>query len=73
MRALRASAGLRVGLALAALSLAAPFLLGDNRYLGFVLGMTLINVLWAAGMNLAYGYVGLMPLMFSGVGGIRPT
>jgi len=70
MRALRDSAGLRLGLALAALTLAAPFLLGDNRYLGFVLGMTLINVLWAAGMNLAYGYVGLMPLMFSGVGGI---
>ena len=73
MRALRDSAGLRLGLALAALTLAAPFLLGDNRYLGFVLGMTLINVLWAAGMNLAYGYVGLMPPTPENMSGIRPT
>lgn len=56
--------------AFAVVALAAPFLLGDNRFLAFVLGMTLINVLWAAGMNLAYGYVGLMPLMFAGIAGI---
>jgi branched-chain amino acid transport system permease protein len=67
---LRRAWGPLIALALAALALAAPFLLGGNRYLGFVLGMTLINVLWAAGMNLAYGYVGLMPLMFAGIGGI---
>jgi len=58
------------GVLLAAAALAAPFLLADNRYLGFVLGMTLIYVLWAAGMNLCYGYIGLMPLMFAGIAGI---
>ncbi len=67
-----AQAGMKpwLGAAFAAVALAAPFLLSDNRFLGFVLGMTLINMLWAAGMNLAYGYVGLMPLMFAGIGGI---
>lgn len=59
-----------LGAAFAVLALAAPFLFADNRFLAFVLGMTLINVLWAAGMNLCYGYVGLMPLMFAGIGGI---
>lgn len=70
MKALVGTSGGRIGLALAVLALALPFVLGDNRFLGFVLGMTLINILWAAGMNLAYGYVGLMPLMFAGIGGI---
>jgi branched-chain amino acid transport system permease protein len=70
MKAAFASGGFRIGIALALLALAAPFLLGDNRFFGFVLGMTLINVLWAAGMNLSYGYVGLMPLMFAGIAGI---
>lgn len=60
----------RIGLALAALALALPFILEGNRFLAFVLGLTFINVLWAAGMNLLYGYVGLMPLMFAGVAGI---
>jgi len=64
------SAGFRAGIVLAVLALAAPFLLSGNRYIAFILGMTFINVLWASGMNLAYGYVGLMPLMFAGVAGI---
>lgn len=41
-----------------------------NRFLAFVLAMTFINLLWATGMNLMYGYVGLMPLMFAGIAGI---
>ena len=42
----------------------------ENRFLAFVLGVTMLNVLWTAGMNLLYGYTGLMPLMFAGVAGI---
>jgi branched-chain amino acid transport system permease protein len=61
---------LKVGLALAAIALVLPFVLEGNRFLAFVLGLTFINVLWAAGMNLLYGYVGLMPLMFAGIAGI---
>jgi branched-chain amino acid transport system permease protein len=54
----------------AAAALLTPVLLAGNRYLAFVAGMTLINVLWATGMNLLYGYTGLMPLMFAGLAGI---
>jgi branched-chain amino acid transport system permease protein len=56
------------GWALAALAL--TVLVGDNRFLAFVLAMTFINLLWATGMNLMYGYIGLMPLMFAGIAGI---
>lgn len=51
-------------------ALLAPILLSGNRYFAFVAGMTLIHVLWASGMNLLYGYTGLMPLMFAGLAGI---
>lgn len=51
-------------------ALAAPFLLASNRYLAFVVGVSMIHVLWACGMNLLYGYTGLMPLMFAGLAGI---
>ena len=70
MNRLFGTAGGRIGVALAVIAFALVFIVADNRFLGFVLGMTLINVLWAAGMNLAYGYVGLMPLMFAGIGGV---
>jgi len=63
-------AGPWMGMALAALALGLPFALQGNRFLAFVFGLTMINVLWAAGMNLLYGYVGLMPLMFAGIAGI---
>jgi len=62
--------GKRIGLTLAVLALALPFLLEGNRFLAFVFGIVMINVLWASGMNLLYGYVGLMPLMFAGIAGI---
>jgi len=62
--------GKRIGLLLALLALALPFVLEGNRFLAFVFGIVMINVLWAAGMNLLYGYVGLMPLMFAGIAGI---
>lgn len=44
--------------------------LSGNRYFAFVLGLTLIHVLWASGMNLLYGYAGMMPLMYAGVAGV---
>ncbi len=47
-----------------------PVIADGNKFLAFVLGMTYISLLWATGMNLMYGYVGLMPLMFAGVAGI---
>lgn len=53
-----------------ALMLAAPLLISGNPFFAFVLGVTLIHILWTAGMNLLYGYVGLMPLMFAGIAGI---
>lgn len=57
-----------VGVAVAGLAL--TVLADGNRFLAFVLAMTFINLLWATGMNLMYGYVGLMPLMFAGIAGI---
>ncbi|CAH1652209.1 Branched-chain amino acid transport system permease protein [Chelatococcus asaccharovorans] len=65
--------GLAVHWPLAAFTVAAvlvPTLLSGNRYLAFVAGMTLLHILWATGMNLLYGYTGLMPLMFAGLAGI---
>ncbi len=56
------------GVAVACLGL--TVLADGNRFLAFVLAMTFINLLWATGMNLMYGYVGLMPLMFAGIAGI---
>ncbi|MFC7398997.1 branched-chain amino acid ABC transporter permease [Chelatococcus sp. GCM10030263] len=49
---------------------AAPLVFANERYFAFVVGMTLIHVLWASGMNLLYGFTGLMPLMFAGIAGI---
>lgn len=49
---------------------AVPLALADHRYFAFIAGMTLIHILWASGMNLLYGFTGLMPLMFAGIAGI---
>lgn len=49
---------------------AVPLLLSSNRYFAFIAGITLIHVVWASGMNLLYGYTGLMPLMFAGIAGV---
>ncbi len=62
--------GRRLAFALALAALAAPFVLEGNRFLAFVFGIVMINLLWASGMNLLYGFVGLMPLMFAGIAGI---
>lgn len=49
---------------------ALPFALQSNKFLAFILGMVLINMIWACGMNVLYGFVGLMPLMYAGIAGI---
>ncbi|MEI7737192.1 MAG: branched-chain amino acid ABC transporter permease [Betaproteobacteria bacterium] len=50
--------------------LALPFFTQEDRFLGFILGVTLLSVFWATGMNILYGFVGLMPLMFAAISGI---
>jgi branched-chain amino acid transport system permease protein len=57
-----------VAFAVAAMIL--PVMLSGNRYFAFVVGVTMIHVIWTSGMNLLYGYTGLMPLMFAGIAGI---
>jgi branched-chain amino acid transport system permease protein len=47
-----------------------PLILSGNRYFAFIAGITLISVLWSIGMNLLYGYTGLMPMMFGGIAGV---
>ncbi len=42
----------------------------DNRFFAFVTGITMISVMWAAGMNLLTGYAGLVSLAFAGIAGI---
>ena len=42
----------------------------DNRFFAFVVGMTMISILWAAGMNLLTGYTGLVSLAYAGIAGI---
>jgi branched-chain amino acid transport system permease protein len=41
-----------------------------NRFFAFVVGMTMISILWTAGMNLLTGYTGLVSLAFAGIAGI---
>jgi len=50
--------------------LALPFFTQEDRVLGFILCVTLLSVFWATGMNILYGFVGLMPLMFAAISGI---
>jgi branched-chain amino acid transport system permease protein len=48
----------------------APLIASDNRFIAFVLGITLIYILWTAGMNLLNGYTGMVPLAYAGIAGI---
>ncbi|HEX3505121.1 MAG TPA: branched-chain amino acid ABC transporter permease [Xanthobacteraceae bacterium] len=42
----------------------------ENRFFAFVAGITMISIMWAAGMNLLTGYAGLVSLAFAGIAGI---
>jgi branched-chain amino acid transport system permease protein len=50
--------------------IALPLAVSDNRFFAFVVGMTMISILWAAGMNLLTGYTGLVSLAYAGIAGI---
>jgi branched-chain amino acid transport system permease protein len=69
MRALLASATRPSFLLLLALGAALPLAFSGNRFHAFIIGITMISVLWAAGMNLLTGYTGLVPLAFAGIAG----
>jgi branched-chain amino acid transport system permease protein len=56
--------------AFAVVAIGAAVLLSSNRYFAFIGGITMLSVLWATGMNLLYGYTGLMPMMFAGIAGV---
>jgi branched-chain amino acid transport system permease protein len=41
-----------------------------NDFLVFIAGIALIHMLWASGLNLLYGFTGLIPLTYAGIAGI---
>lgn len=49
--------------------LLAIFGLRDD-FLVFIAGITLIHMLWASGLNLLYGFTGLIPLTYAGIAGV---
>ena len=53
-----------------ALLLAASLAVSGDRFLAFVVGITMIYILWTAGMNLLTGYTGLVPLVYAGIAGV---
>jgi branched-chain amino acid transport system permease protein len=57
-------------LLLLAVLCAVPVGLSGNRFLAFIVGITWINLLWTAGMNLLTGYTGLVPLVYAGIAGV---
>lgn len=56
--------------ALLALAIGLPILVGGDRFIAFVVGIAMIHVLWTAGMNLLNGYTGLVPLVYAGTAGV---
>lgn len=57
-------------LLLLAAGIALAWAVSGNRFLAFVVGITMISIMWAAGMNLLTGYTGLVSLAFAGIAGI---
>jgi branched-chain amino acid transport system permease protein len=52
-------------------SLATPIVVkGVSNYYVFILGITLLFMLWASGMHLTYGFTGMLPLMYGGLAGV---
>jgi branched-chain amino acid transport system permease protein len=54
----------------AALAIALPLATAGNRFAAFIVGIVFLNILWTAGLNLLYGYTGLVSMMTAGVAGI---
>jgi branched-chain amino acid transport system permease protein len=57
-------------LLLLAAGLLLTIVLRENRFFAFVIGITMISIMWAAGMNLLTGYAGLVSLAFAGIAGV---
>jgi branched-chain amino acid transport system permease protein len=57
-------------LLLLAAGIALPWAVSGNRFFAFVVGITMISVVWTAGMNLLTGYTGLVSLAYAGIAGI---
>lgn len=57
-------------LALLVVAMVLTLAVSGDRFLAFVVGVTMINVLWTAGMNLLTGYTGLVPLVYAGIAGV---
>lgn len=49
---------------------APPLVKSLSNYYVFVYGLTLLFMLWASGMNLTYGFTGMLPLMYGGLAGV---
>src|ERR1700729_117242 len=48
--------------------------LRDKRFFALVSGITMISIMWAAGMNLLTGFTDRMPLAYAEIGGVSaPT
>lgn len=41
-----------------------------SNYMVYVLGITFLFMIWASGMNLTFGFTGMLPLMYAGLAGI---
>jgi branched-chain amino acid transport system permease protein len=55
---------------LLAAGLLLTIVLRENRFLAFVSGITMISIMWAAGMNLLTGFTGLVSLAYAGIAGV---
>jgi branched-chain amino acid transport system permease protein len=55
---------------LLAAGLLLTIVLRENRFFAFVSGITMISIMWAAGMNLLTGFTGLVSLAYAGIAGI---
>lgn len=54
----------------AVLAIAVPLAVAGNRFAAFIVGIVFVHILWTAGMNLLYGYTGLVSMMTAGIAGI---
>lgn len=70
MRTLLTTAAQPRLLALLTAAIALPLAVSDNRFFAFVVGITMISIVWTAGMNLLTGYAGLVSLTYAGIAGI---
>lgn len=59
-----------IGAAILAGIVLPPIVRSLSSYYVFVFGLTLLFMIWSSGMNLTYGFTGMLPLMYGGLAGI---